>query len=93
MKQLLQEPYGWMIEGSSIVWRFEFAELDAKAEAARCGGTCKAFPIYTQPVAELTNEEIHIAWSSVDYTVPYQQFRIDVARAVLAAQKAKSWVI
>ena len=30
----------------------------------------------------LTDEEIDIAWRSVDYTVPYAQFRIDVAKAI-----------
>jgi hypothetical protein len=30
----------------------------------------------------LTDEEIDIAWRSVDHTVPYAQFRIDVARAI-----------
>ena len=38
--------YGWMIEGASSVLRGEFAELDAKAEAKRIGGTCKAFAVY-----------------------------------------------
>ena len=30
----------------------------------------------------LTDDEIDAAWRSVDYTVAYEQFRIDVARAV-----------
>lgn len=38
--------YGWMVEGSPAVMRGDFAELDAKAEAARIGGTCKAFAVY-----------------------------------------------
>ena len=38
--------YGWMIDGSSSVLRGEFAELDAKAEAKRVGGTCEAFAVY-----------------------------------------------
>jgi hypothetical protein len=39
----------------------------------------------------LTDEEIDIAWRSVDYTVPYAQFRIDVARAIEAKLKQKNF--
>jgi hypothetical protein len=39
-------PYGWMIEGSHQVFFGEHAEIDAKREATRIGGTCKAFQIY-----------------------------------------------
>ena len=39
-------PYGWMIQGSAYVYTGEYAETDATAEAKRCGGTCKAFPLY-----------------------------------------------
>jgi len=39
----------------------------------------------------LTDEEIDTAWRSVDYTVPYNQFRIDVARAVEARLKEKNY--
>jgi hypothetical protein len=38
----------------------------------------------------LTDEEIDTAWRSVDYTVPYNQFRIDVARAIEAKLKEKN---
>ena len=38
----------------------------------------------------LTDEEIDIAWRSVDYTVPYTQFRIDVAKAIEAKLKEKN---
>jgi hypothetical protein len=31
------------------MWRGEFAEIDAKAEAKRIGGTCVAFALYTEP--------------------------------------------
>jgi hypothetical protein len=37
----------------------------------------------------LTDEEIDAAWRSVDYTVDYEQFRIDVARAIEAKLKEK----
>ena len=39
----------------------------------------------------LTDEEIDITWRSVDYTVPYAQFRIDVARAIEAKLKQKNF--
>jgi hypothetical protein len=33
------------------MWRDEFAEIDAKAEAKRIGGTCVAYALYTTPPA------------------------------------------
>ena len=38
----------------------------------------------------LTDEEIDAAWRSVDYTVSYEQFRIDIARAIEAKLKEKN---
>lgn len=38
----------------------------------------------------LTNEEIDKAWRSVDHTIPYAQFRIDVAQAIEAKLKEKN---
>ena len=38
----------------------------------------------------LTDEEIDVAWRSVDYTVPYTQFRIDVAKAIEAKLRSKN---
>lgn len=46
-------PYAWAIDACSKMWRGEFAEMDAKAEAARCGGTCRAFPLYDYPVPQV----------------------------------------
>ena len=39
---------------------------------------------------ELTDQEIDTAWRSVDYTVDYEQFRIDVARAIESKLKEKN---
>jgi hypothetical protein len=41
------------------MWRGEFAEIDAKAEAKRIGGTCVAYPLYTaqREWAGLTDED------------------------------------
>jgi hypothetical protein len=38
----------------------------------------------------LTDEEIDKAWRSVDHTIPYAQFRIDVAKAIEAKLKEKN---
>jgi len=45
----LQEPVAWAVQGCSKMWRGEFAEIDAKAEAKRIGGTCVAYALYTTP--------------------------------------------
>lgn len=39
-------PYAWGVQGCSRMWFGEYAEMDAKSEAVRCGGTCAAFPLY-----------------------------------------------
>ena len=43
-----------------------------------------------RPWVGLTDDEIDIAWRSVDYTVPYSQFRIDIAKAIEAKIKEKN---
>ena len=45
---------------------------------------------YVRPWVGLTDEEIDIAWRSVDYTVPYSQFRIDIAKAIEVKLKEKN---
>jgi len=47
MAQPAQEPVAWAVQGCSKMWRGEFAEIDAKAEAKRIGGTCVAYALYT----------------------------------------------
>lgn len=47
----LQEPVAWAVQGCAKMWRGEFAEIDAKAEAKRIGGTCVAYALYTTPPA------------------------------------------
>ena len=42
------EPVAWAVQACSKMWRGEFAEIDAKAEAKRIGGTCVAFALYTE---------------------------------------------
>lgn len=47
--------------------------------------------LYTAPPQRkpLSDEEIDRAWNSVDYTVEYMQFRINIARAIEAAYGIK----
>jgi len=46
-------PYGWQVQGLRDTFKGDHAEQDAKAEAARVGGTAYAFPIYIdQPASE-----------------------------------------
>ena len=54
-----QEPVAWAVQACSKMWRGEFAEIDAKAEAKRIGGTCVAYPLYTaqRDWAGLTDED------------------------------------
>jgi len=40
-------PIGWAVQGCSKMWRGEYAELDAKAEARRIMGTCVAYPLFS----------------------------------------------
>jgi len=42
-------PYGWQVQGLRDTYKGDHAEQDAKAEAARVGGTAYAFPIYIDP--------------------------------------------
>ena len=49
LEQPVQEPVAWAVQACSKMWRGEYAEIDAKAEAKRCGGTCVAYPLYTTP--------------------------------------------
>ena len=45
---LANTPHAWAIQGSAIMWKGEYAEIDAQAEARRCGGTCVAYPVFTK---------------------------------------------
>jgi hypothetical protein len=42
-------PYAWAVTGMGRPFFGEFAEADARAEAKRCGGDTRAFPLYTSP--------------------------------------------
>ena len=87
--QPAQEPVAWAVQGCSKMWRGEFAEIDAKAEAKRIGGTCVAYALYTQSLQRewvgLTDDELADLWykESLDW--------IEFARAHEAALKEKNF--
>ena len=43
------EPYAWAVTGLAMPYYGEHAEHHAKLDAKRCGGTARAFPLYTAP--------------------------------------------
>jgi hypothetical protein len=73
-----------------------YIRKDQLQKAAQSPLLCEVTPesrqdrigIYTTPQQRtwvgLTDEEIDKAWRSVDYTVPWEQHRIDIARAIQA---------
>lgn len=50
------EPYGWAVTGCHSLYRGEWAESTAQAEARRCGGTAVAFPLYTAPAPAVPSD-------------------------------------
>jgi hypothetical protein len=44
-----QKPHAWAVKAHSLMWTGEFAEVDAKAEAARTGCMSHAYPLFTKP--------------------------------------------
>jgi hypothetical protein len=48
------EPYAWAVSGMSRPFFGKDAEADAQAEARRCGGTARAFPLYLAPAIPAT---------------------------------------
>jgi cellobiose phosphorylase len=83
-----QEPVAWM-----------YVNIDGECEDIGYGKTYLAgldgcTPLYTHPPQRtwvgLTDEEIDKAWRSVDYTVPWEQHRIDIAKAIEAKLKERN---
>jgi hypothetical protein len=89
--QPAQEPVAWAVQACSKMWRGEFAEIDAKAEAKRIGGTCVAYPLYTaaaqRPWQGLKAEEI---LDLFDRNNVYGSKWIEFARTVEAALRSKN---
>ena len=88
-------------QARQIIWRYRLEtplgnqphmiahEADETVERidqviARAEGTLE-----TEKQKPLTDEEIDQAWRSCDYTVPWRQQRIDIARAIEAAHNIK----
>jgi hypothetical protein len=85
------EPHVWMIQGSHGTWKGEHAEMAAKAEAARCGGTCYAYPLYTHQQRELSDGEIRECYGQVsdkEWAIGGMEDARVFARAVL--EKART---
>ena len=78
-----QEPVAWL-EGETIYWK----EDQGLNDWIRKNGE----PLYTTPPQRkpLTDDEIDKAWRSVDYTVSWEQHRIDIARAIEAKLRSKN---
>jgi hypothetical protein len=88
-----QEPVAWITDGGKgELWWHQSSKFDE--EGNLIGLNPDDIPLYTTPPKRewvgLTDEEIDAAWRSVDYTVDYEQFRIDVARAIEAKLKEKN---
>ena len=75
-----QKPVAWAVQACSKMWRGEYAEIDAKAEAKRIGGTCVAYPLYTTPPAaqhpwqgltEFQFAEIYNKWNDTNGSTPW----------------------
>ncbi len=90
--QPAQEPVAWAVQGCSKMWRGEFAEIDAKAEAKRIGGTCVAYALYTAPQQRLwvglTEEEIRDCLGPEAVCIPPGWSRL--TRAIEAKLKEKN---
>ena len=101
LEQPEQEPVAWAVQGITQMIRGEFAELDAKSEARRIGGTCVAYPLYAAPPAAqrpwqgLTDEEIESAISDgfargLDDGNVSNQTVIKYVRGIEAALRSKN---
>jgi hypothetical protein len=88
--QPAQEPVAWAVQGCSKMWRGEFAEIDAKAEAKRIGGTCIAYALYNAPPQRqwiwLSDADIaDVIDTTCQYTGSYEEYLIKKAE-----QKSRS---
>ena len=56
-----------------------------------CGQRVTGDSIHTcsPQLKELTDEEIDQAWKSVDHTIEYSKYRIEIARAILRKAQEK----
>jgi hypothetical protein len=91
LAQPAQEPVAWAVQGCSKMWREEFAEIDAKAEAKRIGGTCVAYALYISPPQRpwvgLTPEDILVLFDEHNL---YGSKLVEFTRAVETKIKEKN---
>jgi hypothetical protein len=87
------EPVAWGVFEGNLHDMF-FSQEEAQEMADLKGTHAEVRPLYTTPPQRqwvgLTDEEIDKAWRSVDYTVPWEQHRIDIARAIENELRAKN---
>lgn len=84
------EPYCYVVSGCSIPFYGEFAEIDAKQEAKRVGGTCEAIPLYKSPPAsEINRQLLDAAKEALESgnDGDWQSARKALASAIAAAEK------
>jgi hypothetical protein len=96
-----QEPVAWAVQGCSKMWRGEMAEIDAKAEAKRIGGTCVAYALYTTPPAAPPARQSYVDGlqdaiallqdckeNSIDWLIDrLSDYKLSAERTVPAAQR------
>ena len=68
----------------------EFKRIEAEAKRQAAETDDDDTQIYLKPWIGLTDGEIDKAWRSVNHTVPYAQYRLDVARAIEKTLKEKN---
>ena len=92
MSNLINQPIAWAHHATfNNLDNFDKSRFTATLSKKETNACC--IPLFTniqRTWIGLTDEEIDIAWRSVDYTVPYSQFRIDVAQAIEAKLKEKN---
>ena len=92
MSNLIAQPIAWAHHSTfNNLDNFNKSRFTATLSKKETNACC--IPLFTNTQRTwvgLTDEEIDIAWRSIDYTVPYAQFRIDVAKAIEAKLKEKN---
>jgi len=82
------EPVAWKHPDKNMVFWEDTKKVD------KYHGFQPTIPLYAAPPRRewvgLTDEEIDKAWRSLDYTVPWDQHRIDIAQAIEAKLKDKN---
>ena len=90
LQEPAQEPVAWAVQGCSKMWRGEFAEIDAKAEAKRIGGTCVAYALHAAPPQRpwvgLTDAEHETLWVAIRATGYLTKGQVDEVMEIVEAK-------